>query len=42
MVMRLAQVARQAGQTLYTIKYGLLDDYLQAQLTKHDVLIRFA
>jgi hypothetical protein len=39
---RLAQVARQAGQTLYRIKHGLLDDCLRAQRTKPDVLMRFA
>jgi hypothetical protein len=39
---RLAQVARKTGQTLYRIKHGLLDDYLRTQLTKPDVLMRFA
>ena len=39
---RLAQVARQAGQTLYRIKSGLLDEYLRAQLRKPDVVMTFA
>ena len=39
---RLAQVARKAGQTLYRIKYGLLDEYLRAQLKKPDAVMTFA
>lgn len=39
---RLAQVARQAGQTLYRIKHGLLRDYLRTQLKKPAVVMRFA
>jgi hypothetical protein len=39
---RLAQVARYTQQTLYRVKYGLLDDYLCQQLTQPGISMRFA
>lgn len=39
---RLAQVARKTCQSLYSIKHGLLDDYLRQQLRKPSINMRFA
>lgn len=39
---RLAQVARHTRQTLYRVKYGLLDDYLCQQLTRPSISMRLA
>jgi Transposase DDE domain len=39
---RLAQLARQAGQTLYSTKRGLLDEYLRSQLRNLDLVMTFA
>jgi hypothetical protein len=39
---RLAQVARNAKETLYKVKQGLLDDYLRTQLKRPRVLMSFA
>jgi hypothetical protein len=38
----LAQLARQAGQTLYSTKRGLLDEYLRSQLRNPDLVMTFA
>lgn len=39
---RLAEVARAAGSTLYQIKHGLLDDFLRKQLKKPSIRMRLA
>jgi macrodomain Ter protein organizer (MatP/YcbG family) len=37
---RLAAIARKAGDTLYRIKNGLLDDFLRQQLKKPTISMR--
>jgi hypothetical protein len=39
---RLAKLARKAGQTLYRLKHGLLDDYLRQQLKNPSIRMRLA
>jgi hypothetical protein len=38
----LARVARKAGKTLYSVKFGLLDNYLRTQLAKPDIPMTLA
>jgi hypothetical protein len=40
--LRLTDIARFNGQTVYRIKHGLLDDYLCQQLKNPSVNMRFA
>ena len=39
---RLADIARQTGQTLYRIKHGMLDDFLRQQLRNPSITMKFA
>ena len=39
---RLKELARQTGQTVYQLKHGLLDDYLIQQLKNPSLNMRFA